>query len=78
MSRVLIDKDLMTKLGNLAEPLELVDSAGRVLAQVTPTVDLSQFQPWEPAFDEEELRRLEQSNQKRYTTAEVLAHLEKL
>ena len=36
---------------------------------------LFRFQPWEPDFDEEELRRLEQSNQKRYTTAEVLAHL---
>ena len=78
MSRVTIDKDLMDKLLNLAEPLELVDSQGRVLAQVTPTADLSKFEPWEPAFDEEELRRLEQSNQKRYTTAEVLAHLEKL
>ena len=32
----------------------------------------------EPIFAEEDLQRQEQANEKRYTTAQVLAHLDKL
>ena len=63
---------------DLTQPVEIVDAAGRVVARVMPVVDLSPFEAWEPPISEAELRRLEQSNEKRYTTAEVLAHLEKL
>ncbi|MHB1034578.1 MAG: hypothetical protein ACYC35_09080 [Pirellulales bacterium] len=40
--------------------------------------DLSQYEPWEPTVDEAELRRREQSSERRYTTAEMLDRLENL
>ena len=78
MTRVLMNDTLWSMLHNLSQPLELCDEAGRVVGRVFPAVDLSEYQPWEPVFNEEELRRQEQANEKRYTTAEVLAMLEKL
>jgi hypothetical protein len=78
MTRVIVDEVLRSKLHNLSQPLELCDESGRVLGRVFPTLDLSQYEPWEPQVSEEELDRREQANEKRYTTAEVLAYLEKL
>jgi hypothetical protein len=78
MTRITLDADLRGKLMDLNEPLELCDESGRVLGRFFPTLDLSQYEPWEPSFSEEELQRQEQANEKRYTTAEVVAHLEKL
>lgn len=78
MTKVTIDETLREKLNNLAEPLELCDESGRVLGRVFPAFDLSDYEPWEPPIDEEELKRREQSGERRYTTAEVIAHLESL
>jgi hypothetical protein len=78
MTRVLLDATLRSKLHNLSQPLELCDDSGRVVGRVFPTPDLSQCEPREPQVTEEELDRREQANEQRYTTAEVLAHLEKL
>lgn len=78
MTRVVVNETLRSLLHNLSQPLELCDEDGRVLGRVFPTADLSQYEPWEPTFSADELRRQEQANEKRYTTAEVLAHLEKL
>lgn len=77
MTRVIVDETLRSRLHNLSEPLELCDESGRVVGRVFPAVDLSQYEQWEPPISEEELRRREQSDEKRYTTAEVLAHLER-
>jgi len=78
MTRVVVTETLLNLLGNLAQPLELCDAGGQVLARVVPADVASQYEAWEPPFSEEDLRRQEQANEKRYTTAEVLAHLEKL
>jgi hypothetical protein len=78
MTRVIVDEVLRSKLHNLSLPLELCDESGRVLGRVFPAVDLSQHEPLEPQVSEEELDRRERANEKRYTTAEVLAYLEKL
>jgi len=78
MTRVIVDDDLRSKLHNLTEPLELVDPSGAVLGRLVPALDLSQYEPWEPEFSEEELQRDEQSDEKRYTTDEVLAYLKSL
>ena len=78
MTRVIVDEILRNKLHNLAQPLELCDESGRILGRVFPAVDPSQYEPQEPQVSEEELDRREQANERRYTTAEVLAHLEKL
>ena len=77
MTRITVDPDLLSKLHNLRESLELCDVTGNVLAQVVPALDLSQFERWEPQFTEEELREDEQSDEW-FTTAEVQAYLEKL
>ncbi|HEV3262704.1 MAG TPA: hypothetical protein VG013_38065 [Gemmataceae bacterium] len=78
MTRVTVNEALRSMLHNLSQPLELCDESGRVLGRVFPALDLSEYEPWEPPISEEELRRREQSTEKRYTTAEVLAHLENL
>ena len=77
MTRIIVDESLLNKLHNFAEPLELCDASGRVLAHVTPMQDLSEYEPWEPPISEEELRRREQSD-KWYTTEQVLDHLKTL
>jgi hypothetical protein len=77
MTRIIVDEVLREKLQNFAQPLDLYDEEGRILARVTPLPDLSEFEPWEPSFDEEELQRQEQSG-KWYTTAEVLDYLKRL
>jgi hypothetical protein len=78
MTRIFLDADLRGKLHDLTQPLELCDDTGRVVANVFPRPDLSQYEPLVPQVSEDELDRRERSNEKRYTTAEVLAYLEKL
>jgi hypothetical protein len=73
-----MDAMLRSKLQNLSQPLELCDDDGRVVGRVYPTPNLARCAPLQPQVSEEELDRREQSNEKRYTTAEVLAYLEKL
>jgi hypothetical protein len=78
VTRIVLDAALKSTLRNLTEPLELCDESGRVLARVTPALDLSQYEPLEPQVSDEELVRRSRSDEKTYTTAEVLAYLEKL
>lgn len=78
MNKVLVDSELKRKLHDLAEPLELCDESGRVLRRYTPVIDWSQWEPLTPDVSDEELDRRAKSNERRYTTAEVLRHLEQL
>ena len=78
MTRVTVDATLRDKLRGLSQPLELCDESGQVLGRLFPVVDLSNYEPWEPPMPEEELRRRELANEKRYSTAELLAYLGKL
>jgi hypothetical protein len=78
MTRVLVTEALRSMLHNLSRPLELCDESGQIVGRVFPTVDLSQYEPLEPQINQEEIRRRKQSKEKSYTTAEVLAYLEKL
>ena len=77
MTKITLDADLRAKLLNLSQVLELCDESGRIVARLFPTIDLSQYEPWEPPISEEELRRREEETES-YSTAEVLAYLEKL
>lgn len=76
MTRVIVDASLKSKLHNLTEVLELCDESGHILGRFTPEVDSTACERYEPQLSEEELerRRLEPD----YSTAEVLAFLEKL
>jgi hypothetical protein len=78
MIQVVVDPAMQSKLHNFSQALELRDPTGRVLARVFPAVDLSEYEPLVPQVSEEELDRREQANEKRYTTPEVRAYLEKL
>jgi hypothetical protein len=77
MTRVTVDESLRARLHDLAEPLELCDSSGQVIARLFPVLDLSQYEPWEPPISEEELQRREQSEEW-YTTEQLLAYLKSL
>src|SRR5262249_49366619 len=78
MTQIVLDATLASKLHDLTQAVELCDPSGRVLGQFIPAVDMSEWEPITPDVSEEELDRRERSNEKRYTTAEVIAYLEKL
>jgi hypothetical protein len=77
MTRIVINAEIRKLLHNLSEPVELCDDAGRVVARVTPTVDLSEWDVAEPEDDEAELQRRERETES-FTTDEVMSYLEKL
>ncbi len=76
MTQVILDPMMRSKLHNLREPLDLCDESGRVLARVVPVLDPSQYETIEPQLSAEELQRRREEPE--FSTAEVLAHLEKL
>ena len=78
MPQVFLTEAQLRLLPNLSEPLDLCNESGQVLGHFLPAVDLSQYEPLEPQISREEMQRRKQSKEKRYTTAEVLAYLEKL
>jgi hypothetical protein len=78
MTRIKLDSDPAARLHDLAQVAELCDPSGRVLGRFVPQVDLSEWEPISPEVGEEELDRRARSGGKRYTTAELLASLERL
>ena len=78
MTRIIVDNTLLAKLHNLTETLVLCDAAGHVFGHFVPAIDLSEWEPASAGVSEEELDRRGQSTERRYSTAEVLAHLEGL
>ena len=69
MTKVTLDTILLAKLNNLTHPVELCDESGRLVGQFIPNL-------LEPRLDENELERREREPD--FSTAEVLAYLEKL
>jgi hypothetical protein len=76
MTRIVVDAILREKLHDLEEPIELCDERGRVLARVFPEHDPAQLD-LTPKISRDELLRRKASNEKTFSTAEVLAHLER-
>ena len=77
MTEVILDANMRRKLFDLRQPLEICDESGQVLANLIPIAGLASLEPWVPDFDANDLDQQEKANEKRYTTTEVLAHLEK-
>ena len=78
MGKFILDASSLTNLGSIFYPVEVCDPSGKVLGRFIPAHDISEYEPVTPEVSEEELDRRARSNEKRYTTAEVLAYLEKL
>lgn len=78
MTQIILDASVSSKLSDLTQLVELCDPSGRVLGEFVPRIDMSEWEPVSPEASEEELDRREKSNERRYTTAEVIAFLEKL
>jgi len=78
MTEIILDASICTQFDNLTHPVEVCDQSGRVLGRFVPLVDMSEWEPVSPDISEEELERRANSKEKRFTTAEVIAHLEKL
>lgn len=74
MKQVTVDEVLRAKLLGLREPVQLCDSYG-VVGQFIPAVNPADYERWEPPIDEAEMRRRRESNERRFTTAEVQAYL---
>jgi hypothetical protein len=77
MNRIEIDQNIQEKLRNINHSVELCDSAGNVLGRFIPKLDPKEWEPLEPQISQEEIERRLKSNEKRYTTTEVIAYLEK-
>jgi hypothetical protein len=77
VTQIIVDPNLSNQLLALSQPAELCDRSGQVLGRFVPLINLSEWEPLSPDISEEEVDRRAKSNEKRYTTAEVLAHLEK-
>ena len=78
MTRITVDAALSTRLHGIDQMVELCDASGAVLGRFLPQIDLSRYEPLEPQISEEELSRRARSDERTYTTAEVLRHLEQL
>lgn len=78
MSRITIDASTASQFNNLQGPVEICDPTGRVLGRFTPKIDLSDWEPMSPGISDEELLRRKNAQEKNYSTAEVLAYLERL
>jgi hypothetical protein len=78
MTQIILDASVSSKLNDVTHPVDLCDPNGRVLGRFVPLIDPAEWEPVSPAASEAELDRREQAKEKRYTTAEVLAYLEKL
>ena len=77
MSRIMLDANAAKQLNNIQGPAENCYLNGaKSLGRFTPKIDLSEWEPMSPGISEEELQRRMTSNERRYTTAEVLAYLE--
>lgn len=75
---IVLDANLASQLSNVHQPVELRDPSGKVLGHFTPLSDSAEWEYLTPDISREELRRRCQSNEPRYTTAEVLKRLEQL
>ena len=78
MTQILVDAVLASKLNDLRSSVQVCDPSGRVLGRFVPRDDITEREPVSAGVSDEELDRRAKSGEKRYTTAEVLAHLEKL
>jgi hypothetical protein len=78
MDRIVLDAVLVEKLRANDQTVELIDESGTVIGLFTPKIDPDDYEGLGPDISEEELQRRMNSKEPRYSTADVLRHLERL
>jgi hypothetical protein len=78
MQPIYLDADLSNKLAQLAQPIELCDPNGRIVGRFIPLPDISEWEPITPGVSDDEIERRMRSDERRYSTQEVLNHLRSL
>lgn len=78
MTQIVLDASVASKLYAVPHAVKLCDPTGRVLGTFIPSPDPSAFEGLESPLSKEELDQRKKTKGKTYSTAEVLAHLEKL
>lgn len=78
MPQVILDEKTCQQLYALNVPVDVCDPTGKVIGCFEPTFDPSKWKIIGPELSDEELDRRANSNERRYTTEEVLANLKKL
>lgn len=78
MTQLTLDENLARQFDNVGEVIELRDPEGRILGHFVPVSAPGEWETVSPDVSEAELDRRERAGETRFTTAEVLAHLEKL
>lgn len=73
----MLDATATSRLCRAKDAVEICDPEGHIIGQFIPLINMSDWEPISPDVREDELERRSKSDEKRYTTAEVLAHLEK-
>jgi hypothetical protein len=74
MSEFTLPEPIARQLEGLPFPVYLFDASGKKLGCFIPVVDAREYEELEPELSDEELRRIEQSDEW-YSTDEVLRHL---
>jgi hypothetical protein len=77
MQKLIVDSSTLAKLTGLHEPYEIRDESGNLVGRFFPAAEASLYDELDLEIDEEELDRRSHETQA-YTTAEVIAHLERL
>jgi hypothetical protein len=75
MSKLTLPAAIRGQFERLHEPTDLVDEDGRAIGRFVPQSELERLTR---PVSEDELRRRLAANEKRYSTAEVIRHLESL
>jgi hypothetical protein len=78
MSHITIDAAAAVQLKAATSPVEVRDPSGKVLGRFSPAIDWSEYELVGPDISDEEFERRLNSDEKCYTTAEVLEYLRKL
>jgi len=82
MAQIILDATQAQQLCAAVGPIDLCNADGKVLGRVLPVprplADLSEWEPVSPEISEEEMERRLNSDEKCFTTAEVLEYLRKL
>jgi hypothetical protein len=81
ISSIVFDAEVTSQLKQVNYRVELCEPSGNALgyfyARISG-VDTSEWEPVSPEISDEELDEIENSNQRTYTTAELIAHLKSL